>query len=226
MFILFGWRGFTRTVGSGEFFCPKCGKAFIEHKRMRRYFTLFFIPVIPLDVIQEYALCRTCGGTYQQAILNAAEQAQMEAHFRAEQQAQDEFRHATLLVAYLTAWADDEVDDREVEAICRTQQDLWRHVMSPEAVRADLERFKSQPPAVLDILRELSPKLSDRGKELVILAARAVADAKTAPVDCQMQVVQKVAEALARGQMDRLLQSASPPPLPRTAPPLPPPLPR
>lgn len=61
MFILFGFRGITYGKGKGTFQCPYCEEqTSYERKRVRRFFTLFFIPLIPLDLLLEYVECRRC----------------------------------------------------------------------------------------------------------------------------------------------------------------------
>jgi hypothetical protein len=59
--ILFGTRGRVRTVGNLTMQCPFCGVTCAEALReTRRFFTLFFIPIIPIS--HNYALvCSSCG---------------------------------------------------------------------------------------------------------------------------------------------------------------------
>ena len=48
--IIFGTRGITYRMAAGRFACPSCGPGTgFTHRRVRRFFTLYFIPVIPLD---------------------------------------------------------------------------------------------------------------------------------------------------------------------------------
>ena len=49
--IIFGTRGVTWNGESGEFVCPGCGGTTQQYTRktIRRFFTLYFIPLIPLD---------------------------------------------------------------------------------------------------------------------------------------------------------------------------------
>jgi hypothetical protein len=50
--IIFGTRGITYTKDRGTFFCPGCSSEQpYEWKRVRRVFTLYFILVIPLNVV-------------------------------------------------------------------------------------------------------------------------------------------------------------------------------
>jgi len=63
--IIFGTRGVTYSAGNGEFFCPQCRtRTRYVHKRVRRFFTLYFIPVIPLNLHREFVECACCKGTY------------------------------------------------------------------------------------------------------------------------------------------------------------------
>lgn len=71
LLIIFGTKGVTSTVGSGPFWCPSCNmQQYYQHKKVRRYFTLYWIPLIPLDTLGEYIECGTCGGTFQQQVLS------------------------------------------------------------------------------------------------------------------------------------------------------------
>jgi tellurite resistance protein len=70
MLLIWGFRALNKTLAEGEFFCPQCGgDRPYRHRRARRWFTLFFIPVIPLRELGEYVECRTCGAGYDPGIL-------------------------------------------------------------------------------------------------------------------------------------------------------------
>ncbi|HEY4055992.1 MAG TPA: zinc-ribbon domain-containing protein [Kofleriaceae bacterium] len=71
--IIFGRRNMTKTANAGQFTCPRCGPAsHYEHKQVKRWFTLYFIPVIPLGVVGEYVECRACAGTFKPEVLRFA----------------------------------------------------------------------------------------------------------------------------------------------------------
>jgi hypothetical protein len=68
--IIFGRRAVTGSLGTGSFDCPRCGTTRLyEHKRVRRFFTLYFIPLIPLATLGEYVECEGCRGTYKMEVL-------------------------------------------------------------------------------------------------------------------------------------------------------------
>ncbi len=68
--IIFGTRLRHRKIGEGEFFCPKCQtNRLYHHKRAARYFTLYFLPVIPIQQLGEFIECQTCGIAFEPKVL-------------------------------------------------------------------------------------------------------------------------------------------------------------
>ncbi len=69
--IIFGTTGKEKRVGSGRFFCPQCRQdAAYAHVRASRYFTLYFIPLIPMGKLGEYVECAECGNRFDVKILD------------------------------------------------------------------------------------------------------------------------------------------------------------
>ena len=71
MFIIFGTRGLKHTVKDSPVLansCPNCQGGDLQNKLYRRWFTLFFIPVIPLDTIDRFYECLRCGSAYNENI--------------------------------------------------------------------------------------------------------------------------------------------------------------
>lgn len=59
--IIFGFRIRYRTTGTVEFFCPRCGGDRTGLARTaRRWFTAFWVPVLPLQPLGELVECATC----------------------------------------------------------------------------------------------------------------------------------------------------------------------
>jgi zinc-ribbon family len=80
LLIIFGIRVFYRTIGQGAFHCQRCGgDREYRHLAGRRWFTLFFIPVIPLNRAGEHVRCTTCGTRYRMEVLSVPTAAQMQA---------------------------------------------------------------------------------------------------------------------------------------------------
>mgnify|MGYP005841535703 CR=1 FL=1 len=69
--IIFGTHPKTKTVDSGQFYCPQCQAVRpYERKSARQYFTLYFIPVFPVTQPVEFVECQHCGMTFPPAVLD------------------------------------------------------------------------------------------------------------------------------------------------------------
>jgi uncharacterized tellurite resistance protein B-like protein len=78
--IIWGSRGVTSTVRKGTFYCPNCtGERNYELKKVRRFFTLYFIPLIPMGTISEYVQCLACQGAFKDIVLQYNPKAELEA---------------------------------------------------------------------------------------------------------------------------------------------------
>ena len=68
--IIFGTRNRFKTVGSGQFYCPRCQvQRNYERKEAKRYFTLYFVPLIPMGDLGEFVECQTCHMTFKSEVL-------------------------------------------------------------------------------------------------------------------------------------------------------------
>ena len=70
-FIIWGFRVRTKTVSSGTFACPGCNTArAYELKRMKRWFTLYFLPIFPVKALLEYVECGGCHQAWKLSVLD------------------------------------------------------------------------------------------------------------------------------------------------------------
>jgi hypothetical protein len=77
--IIFGLRVVWSTIATGVFHCRKCGGDRNYRLRSgRRFFTLFFIPVIPMNKVGEHVQCETCKTRYVTEVLKAPTVAAMQ----------------------------------------------------------------------------------------------------------------------------------------------------
>lgn len=69
--IIFGVRGRVAALGTGRFFCPRChGDRQYTRKGVRRWFTLFFVPIVPLGAASGTRVCcDACGGAFPEEVL-------------------------------------------------------------------------------------------------------------------------------------------------------------
>lgn len=69
MLLIFGIRIRFRTLATVAFFCPRCGGDREGQRRAaRRWFTLFWVPVLPLDQVGEVVECTTCHTRFEPAV--------------------------------------------------------------------------------------------------------------------------------------------------------------
>jgi hypothetical protein len=79
LILIWGLRVFFHTVSEGVFHCRNCGGDRKYRLRSgRRFFTLFFIPVIPLTKVGEHVQCLTCKTRYVPDVLQLPTAAQMQ----------------------------------------------------------------------------------------------------------------------------------------------------
>ena len=69
--IIWGSKGRTFTEKNGEFYCPECnGYKNYEYKKVKKYFTLYFVPLFPIEDLGEYIECGSCKSTFKKNVLD------------------------------------------------------------------------------------------------------------------------------------------------------------
>lgn len=187
--IIFGTRGVTYAKGSGDFHCPSCGQGQYRHRRVRRFFTLYFIPLIPMDLAGEYVECVGCENTYDPEVLSydpTAARARMEA----------EYHRAVRRVMALMLLADGVVDDEEIATIQQVYQQLAGAALSADEVQREIERAGAEGLGVTEALERFRGRLNDAGKEMVVRAAFLVAAADGEFAEEEQALLDEIAAAL------------------------------
>lgn len=171
LFIIFGTRGITYNSGKGTFFCPSCNEfRDYEQKRCRRVFTLYFIPIIPLDILQEYVECKICKCTYKLEALQYDPAAKKQ-KFKAE------FHKAILKVMVTMMLADEKIEESEKQLISRVYINLAGHPLDEIDLIQEMYQVKNSKLSMQELLKSMTPSLNDYGKEMVIKAAFLTASA-------------------------------------------------
>ncbi len=196
LLIIFGTRGVTTTSESGDFHCPACEtKRRYEQKTVRRYFTLYFLPLIPLDVRGVYVECQTCKGTFGIEVLRLPPDHQ-------EKQLEAMYHAAIKRVMVLMMLADGVIEDEEIETI----QLVYEKIAKKKLTRADIDeevgaaKKLSRPLAAY--LGELVGRLNDAGKAAVVKAAYFVAAADGKITEEETRLLAEIAAALEMSPTD------------------------
>jgi uncharacterized membrane protein YebE (DUF533 family) len=162
--IIFGSRGVTRTKESGTFACPGCGgtQQTYTRKIVRRFFTLYFVPIIPLDKVGEYLECQRCRNTYNEQVLTSFNPAEQQAKKKAE------FVEHLKRIMILAAVADGRADDEEVEAIREQYKTLSGATLGGADLERELALARNAGISPADYSRRFAGDLNEHGKEMVI----------------------------------------------------------
>jgi tellurite resistance protein len=188
--IIFGTRGITTTPETGNFFCPQCnGQTPYQLKRVRRFFTLYFIPLIPLDKVGEYIECPRCQGTFDIGILDydpSLEGAKFEALFFV----------AVKQVMIGMLLADGHIDDNEVLMLQSQFQQLTGAEVTEQDLREEIAEIQKSGTNPLELVGGLASGLNATGKETVIRAAYAIANADGNFDPSEVALLQQIGQSL------------------------------
>jgi len=204
--IIYGTRGMTSVGGAGRFHCPTCGKSAYQHKKVRRWFTLFFIPMIPLDLAGEYIECGKCYGTYELDVLSydpAAEAAKFEAAF------QIAIRRTIVKMCL----ADGVVEPAEVAAIRDIYSKIAGVELSEDDVREEIAEAMTDPRTVQQYLKDGIGMFNVHAKELIVKAAFFVAAADGQIAESEHKLLHNIGAALqmTKAQYQSAIDSCAPP---------------
>lgn len=185
MLFIFGWRARNSTIDTGVFFCPREGgdRAY-EHKQARRWFTLFFVPVIPLNELGDFVECTSCSSTFYPSALEG----------RTSGQIQDISTIAIRHVVVSMLLADGSVDPREREAALTVVGRFASTPYGPAELDADLASLS--PHSLTDHLEELGSILNEHGRENVLTGAVYLAGADHDVDFRELEVARSIGRAL------------------------------
>lgn len=165
-FIVWGFRARYRTLSMGTFYCPhEGGDRSYHHQEARKWFTFFWIPIIPLSVLGEFVECASCGRTYDEVVLTMPTTGMMMDNLA------NAMRHAVVSIIV----ADGVVDDDEKAVALDVMQEFSDTPYLEYDLDRDLETLN--PTHLADEFRKVAGMLNDHGKELLLGACLKIAAA-------------------------------------------------
>jgi tellurite resistance protein len=183
---IFGFRVRASGKSEGVFFCPTCGadRQYVLQK-LRRWFTLFFVPIFPTGrVLAEQVACRTCGTAFGPAVLDTPTSATLT----------DAIRNAmrVAVVAMLRAGVANDPAARQaaIAAVRSTGGDGF----DDAALDADLGQVDSSQLAAY--LVPLARGLQEQGKETFVATVTGVAVADGPITPPETAVLETIGAAL------------------------------
>ena len=189
--IIWGSKAVTGTVvGSGQFHCPACAtpRSF-EQKRVRRFFTLYFLPLFPTSTLGQYVECRGCQGTFEPSVLSYDPAAEI-------QRAEALFMTAVKQIMIHLCLADGTIDQSELAQIQAVYEELTGSRLSEGSLREEIKAISQSPPTLYSLIDQLNGQLNDTGKETAIRSAYLIAAADGHIDQSEMEMIQRVAHRL------------------------------
>ncbi|MEL7498281.1 MAG: zinc-ribbon domain-containing protein [Planctomycetota bacterium] len=159
--IIYGSRGISSEVEPVNFFCPQCGcKQDGRIMQVRNYFTLYFIPLIPLNVHGRYIECPACRGTYNEEVLAFSEE-------------QDQFtqNERLLRVMVMAALADGVADEGERSAINRQYSEISGVPLLATDLETEIQMAQQSGADLNQYVGSFANELSDQEKGILVKVA-------------------------------------------------------
>lgn len=206
--IIFGTRGVRTTKATGTFNCPQCATdREYRHRKVTQFFTLYFIPLIPLGSKGEYVECRSCKGTFITRVLDYSSKSDDKLAFMALYE--QAIRHTMVLIML----ADGVIDPNEKEMVLQIINKYGHNDITKAQLEEYISKIQLSPDKnISKYLKEVAPSLNEHGKELLIKCALDVAysdghfDASEKALIKEMGEIMEMSSAHLKGVMAEALE--------------------
>lgn len=185
MILIWGFKARSKAVATGTFYCPReGGDRTYEHKAAKRWFTFFWIPMIPLNDLGDFVECTSCQSTYYPSVLTAKTAGEIE----------DVTTTAIRTVVVSMLKADGVVEPAERQAALTVVSRFASHPYGAADLDDDLATVNVS--SLTDHLEELGAVLNEHGKESILTAAVYLAGADGSVDESELQVAREIGKAL------------------------------
>jgi len=188
--IIFGTRGVKSTMSEGNFNCPQCevDKPY-KFKKVTRFFTLYFIPLIPMGKVGEFVECQSCKGTFIPKVLDYNKSKSGNAFLSEYEKA---MKHSMVLMML----ADGIIDDNEMKTVLEIVNKFGHNDITLAQLEAYVARVQKHPEDISTYLKKVTPQLNEHGKEVIIKCAIAVAESDGHFDSSEYALIQKMADVM------------------------------
>ena len=159
--IIWGSRGLTSEVSRHHFHCPQCS---VQRegalKQVRNFFTVYFIPLIPLNVAGRYVECTSCSGSFGEEILS---------YDPAQEQRENQTQMLRVMV--MSALADGMVDDGERAEINKQYSEFAGFPLPPQTLENEIQMAMGSGSDLNKYVASFAENLSGQGKALLVKLA-------------------------------------------------------
>jgi uncharacterized tellurite resistance protein B-like protein len=187
--IIFGTRGVKSTIKSGDFICPQCNQTKpYRHRKITRFFTLYFIPVIPLGKAGEYVECGNCKGTFFPRVLDSNSTSKEE--FKAIYE--KAIKHTMVLIML----ADGTIDEKEKIQVFKIINKFSHNQITMNQLDDYIKVVQKENEGVTTYLKKIGNLLNEQGKEIIIKCALSVASADGKIDDSELKLIFEMGRSL------------------------------
>lgn len=191
LFVIFGTTTKPATTDTGQFFCPQCqSRRSYERKTVKRYGTLYFIPLLPLGEKGEYVECSECQGTFVTRVLEQDPNT-------ASRDFEAQFHKGIRAVMVQMMMADGAIDDSEIETARQIYRRATGTELSESTLRSEAKSLGWRSESkLLESLSSLSGALNAHGKEMIVKVALWIAAADGRFEDEEQSLLFRIGEAM------------------------------
>jgi len=169
--IIWGSKARTITESSGKFYCPECDDYKIyESKKVKRYFTLYFMPLFPTSDLGEYIECGECKSTFKENVLKDDPKAR-------DLEIRGLYFSASRDIMISIALADGKIENSEINQIINSFEEVTQINLKKSDLLDAIEEIKTRNYPISKIAEAIAPYLNDQGKETVLRAAISISKA-------------------------------------------------
>lgn len=188
--IIFGTRGVKSTIKEGQFLCPQCANSQnFRHRKVTRFFTLYFIPLIPLGKAGEFVECKTCKGTFVPRVLDynpASNKNEFQSVY------EKAMRHSMIMMML----ADGHIDDDELIMVQKIINKFGHNDITKEELNKLIEEVQYKKEPIQKYLSQIASSLNEHGKEIIIKCGIAVASADGHIDNSEIALIQEMAKSM------------------------------
>jgi len=187
--IIFGTRGVKSTIQSGEFICPQCNQSKpFRHRKVTKFFTLYFIPIIPLGKRGEYVECRECKGTFVPRVL--------ESKSSGIEDKKALYETAIMHTMVLIMLADGKIDENEKKQVHKVINKYSRDKINFSQLDGYIKNVQAEKENASTYLKKICASLNEHGKEIIIKAALSVASADGDIDKSELKIISQMAQSM------------------------------
>jgi tellurite resistance protein len=188
--ILWGSNPKTYTEKNGNFYCPECSDyKNYELKKVKKYFTLFFILQFEKEDLGKYIECGQCKSTFKEGVLKHDPKA-------SDLEIRGLYFSAARDIMISIAMADGKIGNDEFEKIVNSFREITQIKLEKAELLEAIRNIKVREHSISEISKEISPYLNNQGKETVLRAAITISKADGVIQDEEINLLHSLSEDL------------------------------